>query len=53
MIIYLCREHAEAGKPHPAGAVAPASAKGAAEDDALEAQERARYAQGGAPVRVA
>lgn len=51
----LCREHAEAGKAHPAGAVAPASANGAAEaeEDAPRAQERAPYAQGDAPERVA
>ncbi len=49
----LCREHAEAGKAHPPGAVAPASAGAAAEEDAPEAQERAPSAQGDAPERVA
>ena len=49
----LCRELAEAGKAHPAGAAAPASADSAVEEDAPEAQERAPYAQGDAPERVA
>ncbi|MCA1672977.1 MAG: hypothetical protein LC799_12530 [Actinobacteria bacterium] len=51
----LCREHAEAGKAHPAEAVAPASVGGAVEveEDVPRSQERAPYAHGDAPERVA
>ncbi len=49
----LCREHADAGKEHPTGAIAPASVEGAAEEKAPEAQEGARYTRRDAAERVA
>ncbi len=49
----LCREHAEAGRAHPAETVALAPAEDVIEDDAPEARERTQYAQGGAREWVA